>query len=80
MRPTSALPDRCVFSFLARLAFWVPTGGGFVLVQLTPLVRNGRHFKIGATVFLVVLFGKLYPSGLTWEDTTASPGEDLHLT
>ena len=41
---------------------------------------NGRLFKIGATVFLVVLFGELYPSGLTWEDTTAYTGKDLHLT
>ena len=32
MRPTSALPDRCVFRFLTRLVFWLPTGGGFVLL------------------------------------------------
>ena len=32
VRPTSALPDRCVFRFLTRLVFWLPTGGGFVLL------------------------------------------------
>ena len=78
--PTSALPDLCVFRFLTRLTFWMPTGGGFVLIQLMPLVRNGHPFKIGATIFLVVLFGKLYPSGLTREDTSACAGKDLHLT
>ena len=32
VRPTSALPDRYVFRFLTRLVFWLPTGGGFVLL------------------------------------------------
>lgn len=32
VRLTSTLPDRCVFRFLTLQVFWLPEGGGFVLL------------------------------------------------
>lgn len=78
VRPTSALPGRCVFGFLTRLASWGANRRRIRLslpspLSTTPYVAMGlrvnrQRFRI--TVNL---------SGLTWEDTTAYAGKDLNL-
>ena len=79
VHPTSALPDRCVFGFFARLASWGANRRRIRLslpspLSTTPYVAMGlrvnrQRFRI--TVNL---------SGLTREDTSTDTGKDLHLT
>ena len=80
VRPTSALPDRCVFRFLTRLTFRVSTGEGFVCFHRT--LPMPESIGIERTAYAMPIdedSGQLYPSGLTWEDTTASERQESNL-
>ena len=80
VRPTFVLPDRYVFGFLTRLAFWMPTGGGFVCFHRTlPMPESVGIERTAYAMSIDEDSGQLYPSGLTWEDTTASEQKDSNL-
>ena len=80
VRLTSALPDRYVFRFLTRLVFWVPTGGGFVLLLTVVRVSTSHFAPISGRRNRTNNFRETAnPSGLTWEDTTATERQDSNL-